>query len=178
MGTSDHTTNQLDIMTDVQDVETRVRGHDGSVTISPKRGIIRFKHQGRSITLINVLYHPMYSNLISASRHPGYTLVAEENKLATISINGKVIYNNTIEKGKLRIIPDNERKIFIINSDQNVKELHKRYGHLSFNAIYSLPEMKNVKRNMIYCEACEQGKSTKSVAQNHGQKGVRTTKIR
>jgi transposase InsO family protein len=176
-GASDHTTNRLDIMTDVQDVETRVRGHDGSVTISPKRGTIRFKHQGRSITLTNVLYHPMYSNLISASQHPGYTPVAEENKPATISIKGKVIYNITIDKGKLWIIPDNEGKISVINSDQDVKELHERYGHLSFNAIYSLPEMKNVKRNMIYCEACEQGKSTKPAARNHGQKGVRTTKI-
>jgi hypothetical protein len=37
--------------------------------------------------------------------------------------------------------------------------------------------MKNIKRNMIYCEACKQGKSTKPAAQNHGQKGVRTTKI-
>jgi hypothetical protein len=79
MGASDHTTNRLDIMTDIQDVETRVRGHDGSVTISPKKGTIRFKHQERSITFTNVLYHPMYSNLISASRHPGYTLVSEEN---------------------------------------------------------------------------------------------------
>jgi transposase InsO family protein len=37
--------------------------------------------------------------------------------------------------------------------------------------------MKNVKRNIIYCEACEQGKSTKPATRNHGQKGVRTTKI-
>jgi transposase InsO family protein len=37
--------------------------------------------------------------------------------------------------------------------------------------------MKNIIRNMIYCEACEQGKSTKPAVQNHGQKGVRTTKI-
>jgi hypothetical protein len=96
-GASHHTTNQLDIMTDIQDVETRVRRHNGLVTISPKRGIIRFKHQGCSITLTNILYHPMYSNLISASRHPGYTLVAEENKVATISIKGKIIYNITIE---------------------------------------------------------------------------------
>jgi hypothetical protein len=124
-GASDHTTNQLDIMTDVQDVETRVRGHDGSVTISPKRGTIRFKHQGRSITLTNVLYHPLYSNLISARRHREYTLVAEENKPATISIKGKVIYNITIEKGKLWIIPDNEGKISIINSDQDVKNCMK-----------------------------------------------------
>jgi hypothetical protein len=58
-GVSDYTTNQLDIITDVQDVETRVRGHGGSVTISPRKGTIRFKHQGRSITLTNVLYHPM-----------------------------------------------------------------------------------------------------------------------
>jgi hypothetical protein len=144
-------------MSDVQDVKTRVRGHDRSATISPKRRIIRFKYQGRSITLTNILYHPMYSNLISASRHLGYTLVAEENKSATISIKAIVIYNITIEKGKLWIIPDNEGKISIINSDQDVKELHERYGHLSFNAIYSLPEMKNVKRNMIYCGACEQG---------------------
>jgi hypothetical protein len=118
----------------------------------------------------------MYSNLISASRHPGYTLVAEENKPASISTKGKVIYNITIEKGKLWIIPDNEGKTSIINSDQDVKELHERYGHLSFNAIYSLPEMKNVKRNMVCCETCEQGKSTKPAPRNHGQKGVRTTK--
>jgi hypothetical protein len=50
-GTSDHTTNRFDIMTDVQDIETQVRGHDGSVTISSKRGTIRFKYQGCSITL-------------------------------------------------------------------------------------------------------------------------------
>jgi hypothetical protein len=31
-----------------------------------------------------------------------------------------------IEKGKLWIIPDNEGKISIINSDQGVKELHER----------------------------------------------------
>jgi hypothetical protein len=106
----------------------------------------------------------MYSNLISASRHRGYTLDAEENKPATISIKGKVIYNITIEKRKLWIIPDNEGKTSIINSGQDVKELHGRCGHLSFNAIYSLPEMNNVKRNIIYCEACEQGKSTKPAA--------------
>jgi two-component sensor histidine kinase len=37
--------------------------------------------------------------------------------------------------------------------------------------------MKNIKRNMIYCEVYEQGKSTKPAARNHRQKGVRTTKI-
>jgi hypothetical protein len=123
-GASDHTTNRLNIMTDVQNVETRVRRHDGSVTISPKKGTIKFKHQRPSITLTNVLYHPMYSNLMSASRHRGYTLVAEENNPATISIKGKVIYNITIEKGKLWIIPDNEGKISI-NSDQDVKNCMK-----------------------------------------------------
>jgi hypothetical protein len=175
-GTSDHTTNRLDIMTDFQDVETRVRGHDGSVTISPKKGTIRFKHQGCSITFTNILYPPMYSNLISVSRHRGYTLAAEENKPATISIKGKAIYKITIEKESLWIIPGNEGKISILNSDQGVKELHQRYGDLSFNAIYSLPKKNNVKRNIIYCEACEQGKSRKPAARNHGQKGVRTTK--
>jgi hypothetical protein len=37
--------------------------------------------------------------------------------------------------------------------------------------------MNNVKRNMMYCEACEQGKSTKLAAQNHGQKEIQATKI-
>jgi hypothetical protein len=81
-----------------------------------------------------------------------------------ISIKAKVLYNIMIEKGKLWIIPDNEEKIFIINSDQDVKELYESYGDLSFNTIYTISEMKNVNRNMIYCKACEQGKSTMPAA--------------
>jgi transposase InsO family protein len=37
--------------------------------------------------------------------------------------------------------------------------------------------MNNVKRNIVYCEACEQEKSIKPAARNHGQRGVQTTKI-
>jgi hypothetical protein len=93
-----------------------------------------------------------------------------------MSIKGKVIYNITIEKGKLWIIPDNEGKISIINSDQDVKELHERYGYLSFNAIYSLPEINNVKRNIIYYEACEKGRVQSQQRETMDKKGFEPQK--
>ena len=50
-----------------------------------------------------------------------------------------------------------------------LKELHERYGHISFSTIKKLPEGKIYKELPDpFCEACEKGKSTKPVAASHG----------
>jgi transposase InsO family protein len=58
-----------------------------------------------------------------------------------------------------------------------VSELHERYGHISFDALKSLPECPkfDIKPR---CEACEKGKATKPPARNQQKKDpkIRTTR--
>ncbi|MBC8079188.1 MAG: DDE-type integrase/transposase/recombinase, partial [Gorillibacterium sp.] len=158
-------------------METAVKGHDGSITISPRKGIIEFKHSGRRIKLTNVLYNPTYSNLISARKHGGYTLHAEDDEPTTISIKGKTIYNVLKKNGKLWIIPDNANIAATNSLKETARVLHEKYGHLGFDRLYTLPELAGIKREQLYCEACEKGKSTKPAARKQWHKGPRTTKI-
>jgi len=50
-----------------------------------------------------------------------------------------------------------------ISVDLQIKELHERYGHISFNTILSLPECPKppLDWRKPCCEACERGKTTK-----------------
>ena len=68
------------------------------------------------------------------------------------------------------IKPDNEAAdwktagIKRINSEgkERTKEMHERYGHISYKTLQTLPEYpKTAGKEKIRCKACEQGGATK-----------------
>jgi len=55
-------------------------------------------------------------------------------------------------------------------------ELHKRYGHISFDTLKNLPEYPKFSTTPSKCEACEKGKATKPSAPQSKVGPIRTTK--
>lgn len=81
-GAQAHTTNELHRLINKRPSTAKVTEHDGSITTPTYEGDIYLPHNGNTIRLRNVLYHPQYSNLIS--RH-------KLTKVCTIEVGERVI---------------------------------------------------------------------------------------
>jgi hypothetical protein len=176
-GTSHHTTRDFDRLINVIDMDIRVTAHDGTISRCNKKGILVFNHLGKTIRLPDILYAPSYLNLISLQRIIGaYQITVKSNNTAELSVGGEKQYELTRDgKGALWIEIDQEGYVGKTGSGNTAMELHKRYGHISFNLICFLPEFPKG-TTIPYCEACEKGKATKPSARNHANLGIRTTR--
>ena len=56
---------------------------------------------------------------------------------------------------------------------EEAREMHERYGHISYDTLSTLPEFPKIKERPR-CESCEKGKAKKPPARNHGI--IRTTR--
>jgi len=90
----------------------------------------------------------------------------------TISIGEKTIYQAERDSHRgIWIKKETSARVRKISVDLQIKELHKRYGHISFNTILSLPECPKPPldwRKPRY-EACERGKTTKPSSPKQNQ---------
>jgi len=127
-GTTHHSTNQLNLLSDVQDVKIKVEAHDGTISYCRKLGVMIFTHLRVKIKYYHTLYDP-HSNLISGQRLGKHTLEVNEEE-AILTKDGKRLYVMNVDtRGGMWIQPD-PVKIAKTTSDQElVKELHERQGN-------------------------------------------------
>jgi len=171
--TTHYTTNEFDYLTDTQHYpEILVRGHDGSESICTIMGTLVFKHNGRIIRHEQCLYDSSYSNIINGLRMPDDFTLKGTKTSAKLKTGRKGLYKMKRDENGLWIKPDNAvkdwkaagiRRMDIQGEDEKLaRELHERYGHISYNTVCTLPEYsKNVGKEKIRYKACEQGKARK-----------------
>ena len=139
-------------------------------------GTLEMIHNGHQIILKNVLYHPSFYNLISRQRVPGIELQnCEGLKVLT---NGEVLYSVDQDTfGTMWIKPDNNQptSTYVPVNKVTLMDLHERYGHISFDTLKTLPEVKEKYHGKTppKCEACMAGKTTKPPARK-AEKPIRS----
>ena len=77
-----HTTNKLEVVTDIHTSEWEVKGHDSSKSICGTKGTLTFTHNKFIHHLEECLYDPTYSDLLSGQR------INHQYSLLNIEING------------------------------------------------------------------------------------------
>ena len=169
-----HTTNEYDRLTDIfHNLQLEVSGHDGKTSVCSIMRTLVFRHNGRNIRHEQCLYDLSYSNIISGLRIPDDFTLKATKTMAEIKIGQKVLYKMTRDPAGLWIEPDNavaDWKAAGIKRTaageeeaiEQARNLHERYGHISYNTLRTLPEFpKEIGKEKIRCQACEQGKATK-----------------
>ena len=184
--TSHHTTNKKGLLQDIKKVHIPVRAHDGSISICDTMGTLVIKHNNQTISHEDCLYDPSYSNLISGQRMGSHKMLVDNYKGILQRKNGVEYKLEIDERGGMWITPDDShveiRELQAIAQQQveqeEARELHERYGHISYNTLRTLPEFpKNIKKGMEpRCEPCEKGKTTKPPAKDHQKEGIRTSR--
>jgi len=113
---------------------------------------------------MDALYDPTYSNIVSAQRIQSYTLQVNGNQ-AKVIIKGKDMLQMTRDdQGALWIKPE-EKKVSKVATQDDIRAMHERYGHISYSTLKLLPEYpKSYTGENPRCEACEKGKATKPPA--------------
>jgi len=148
-----HTTNEYDRLSDVQhNLQLEVSGHDGTKSVCKIMGTLVFRHNGRNIRHEQCLYDPLYSNIISGLRMPDDFILKGAKTTAELKTGRKVLYKITRDSAGLWIEPDNAvagwRAAGIKRTEaaegeeaiKQAKDLHERYGHISYNTLCTLPE--------------------------------------
>ena len=110
--TSHHTTNDLSLLKNVQNVSLPVEAHDGSIHTCHKQGTLKITHNGKTIEHPDCLYDPSFSNLVSGQRLRDHGIKAR-GTTATIKIGNQVVY--TAERDK--------------QVDKGWKCIRQRYNH-------------------------------------------------
>ena len=176
--TSHHTTNQKGFLQDIKRVHIPVRAHDGSITICEIMGTLVIWHNNQTIRYEECLYDPTYSNLISGQRMGSHKLLIDNHK-GLLQRKNEIEYKLEIdEHGGQWITPDDSHAdIKKASKIEEAKELHERYGHISYDTLRTLPEFpSNVKKGMEpRCESCQKGKATKPAAKTN-KEPIRTTR--
>lgn len=73
------------------EIDLHVKGHDRIITRYWKKGTLVIQHLGKTITHSNILYYPMYSNLISGQKVREHSLEVG-NSSATLKKGNNMIY--------------------------------------------------------------------------------------
>ena len=173
-GASHSTTNNKSLLTNIRSANLSVKGHDRTKTTCTTVGTMTIKHNGRTINHEETLYHDSYSNLISGQRLPPHTMTVEEGT-AEIKLKGKskALYKRLRDDDGGNWIKPDEEKEAQIGTLEEAREMHERYGYISYDTLKTLPQFPKIKQNPR-CEACEKGKTTMPAAREQQQK-IRTT---
>ena len=169
------TTNKLWRLTNLRPGRT-ITACNGTKTTAVHEGTLKIRHNGRDITLKNVMYQPSFYNLISGQKLKDLNVLIK-GTITEVHTNGDLLYKiNRDSAGTLWIKPDDKNSAEI--KRVTLMDLHKRYGHISFDTLKSLPEgQKFHGKTAPKCEACIAGKSVKPSAKpSKGSNGQ--TKIR
>jgi len=102
---------------------------------------------------------------------------------AELKTGQKVLYKMTRDSAGLWIEPDNAvadwraaeiKKTAAEGEIKQARDLHERYGHISYNTLRTLPEFLKEIKEKIRCQSCEQGKATKPSASKQPQEPQNT----
>ena len=178
--TTHHTTNKLEALTNVQKGAWEVRGHDGAKSTCKTKGTLTISHNNTIHHLEECLYDPTYSNLISGQRInrqlTSITLEIDGHQ-GSISSKGTKVFDLEIDcLGGIWIRGEWGGDIKKSQGD-TIKELHERYGHISYDTLQNLPEYPKGYEvgKPPRCEACEKGKATKPPSPKSTIGPIRTT---
>ena len=149
--------------------------------------ILIFRHNCTNRRHEQCLYDPKYSNIISGLRMPKQFTMEGNGAKVVFRIKGKTLRKIARHDNGLWIKPDNKAAawkcagIHRMSSEgkEEAKELHERYGHISYKTLQILPDYpKNVGQEKIRCEPCEHGKATKPSTHKRQKKlQIRTNRI-
>ena len=181
-GAQAHTTNELHRLVDKRTSSVLVSGHDGHSTKAQYERDIYLPHNGHTIRLRNVLYHPQFSNLVSGLKVAKVCTLQLDKERVRLYHGKDEVYNMERDNTGWWIKPDDLNGVSIkeVGTDaqkQALRELHETYGHISFSLVKGLPEGRQYKEiNEPRCIACELGKSTKPEAPKSPIGPIRTTR--
>jgi len=180
MATTHHTTNQIEALTNIQSGSWEVRGHDGSKSICRTKGTLTISHNGKTHHLDDCLYDATYSNLVSGqwiNRQFSPLIIEINGHRGTIGSQGSQVFDLEIDGlGGMWVLGEWGPAIRRTQGE-TAKELHERYGHISYDTLKHLPEYPKSTINPPRCEACEKGKATKPPAPQSKVGPIRTTKL-
>ena len=179
-GASHHTTNQLERLQNVQEVNIPVRAHDKTYSYCKKIGTLVIKHNGKTIKHPKTLYDPSYNNLTSGQRLPDHDVKAR-GKIVNLFVNNELLYKiERDDNGAGWIRPDNMQEEKNVSSFEMkkgyAKETYERYGHISYDTLRTLPNFPKLEKPYPRCETCEKGKATKPPAKGQKNRTIRTTR--
>ena len=102
-----------------------------------------------------------------------------EDRRAKLSSGGQTIYDMKVDgKGAMWIkVEQIQGKVQATRKMNSAIELHKRYGHISYDTLKTLPECTEFETKPR-CEACEKGKATKPAAKNQSKEGTKIRTLR
>jgi hypothetical protein len=136
-------------------------------------GTLVFRHNGREIRHQDCLYNKSYSNLFRGQRIGSHVLKVNRNG-AELKLGRKIIYKMIRDtRGGLWVVPDNSMEK--VGRIEAVKELHERYGHISYDTLRSLPECRKFE-GKPRCEACKISTAAKPRALPRMQP-IRTSRV-
>jgi hypothetical protein len=90
--TSHHTTNELYRLHGIEEISLPVEAHNGTKLICRKRGTLIFRYNGRKMKHVDILYDPIYSNLISGQRMPEEHCLDMKKKTVELNEGNRIIY--------------------------------------------------------------------------------------
>ena len=174
-----HTTNNLNLLIDHQPGQYTVKGHDDSESICKLKGTLVISHNGKEHWLTNCLYDSSYSDLISGQQinlHHPQLIINMKRPHGMITADGEKLFNLELDsRGGIWIRAEWEPEANIGKTqEENIKELHKRYGHISYDTLKNLPEYPKNAGKPPRCEACEKGKATKPPSPKSSVGPIRT----
>lgn len=97
MGASHQTTNELHRLTDVREVDTRVRAFNGTYSTCKKIGTMTFNHQGGEIHHQETLYDSSYGNIISGQRLSDRDVKVSGRKVQLL-VNDMLLYEMEMDE--------------------------------------------------------------------------------
>ena len=174
-----HTTNNRSRLKNISKANINVEGLNQSITNCELIGTIDLHHNGKTITLKNVHYHPTFSNLVSGLIWEGRSLLTNSGTgTRRFYLKDELIFD--FAKDSIKLMIDEDRRDSeleeVRQTDISFKEAHERYGHISLDTLLKLLEFKGATYTKTAYEACEKGKSTKPPAYKQPT-SIRTTRI-
>ena len=166
-GAQVHTTNELWRLSDLKPGRTII-ACNGTKTTATYEETLKMTHNGREITLKNVMYHPTFYNLVSGQRVKDVEMRKTDNQQLVVFTGKEALYRiDRVIGGTMWIKPDDELTTI---KRVTLMDLYERYGHISFDTLKSLPEVasKYQGKTAPKCKACIPGKSTKPATKTKG----------
>lgn len=164
-GASHHYTNNLNIMTNVRDINEIVLQADSGTIELQKCGDVILRSQNIDLTLKDVRWsHKFSTNLISISRlTKNHATVHFHEQYAKVTNNDKLIMS-ACRIGQLYVADVNNVSMVMLTKNDHT---HARLGHMNFNSIERLAKYNAIQNlNLMTsepstsCAACQMGKSS------------------
>ena len=154
-----------------------VLAQHGTTSVCSTMGTLVIRHNNQTIRHKECLSDYTHANLISGQWIGRPKMLADNHKGLLQSKNGIKYTLDIDQRGGMCIThEESHADIKRANAIEQAKEMHERYGHISYNTLSTLLELPKIK-DKPRCEACEEGKTTKPAARNYQKATISTSKL-